>query len=198
MLPTRALQPVLALVLAALAHSETGVASWYGHPYHGRRTADGEIYNMNQLTAAHPTLPFGTRVRVVNLRNDQSVEVRVNDRGPFVAGRVIDLSHAAAEAIEMVSSGLAPVRLDIVSALKSTPGALFAVQVGAFQDRGNAERCLGLMKSRYGIAKMALRDGAPALWRVLVGAETSAETARALAGQIRLDSGEQVFVTRLD
>ena len=75
---------------------ETGIASWYGHPYHGRASASGEIYDMEQLTAAHRTLPFGTLVRVENLATGLSVEVRINDRGPFAGGRIIDLSHAAA------------------------------------------------------------------------------------------------------
>src|SRR5579871_2872659 len=79
--------------------NETGLASWYGHPYHGRPSASGEIYDMEKLTAAHRTLPFGTWVRVHDLDNSKSVDVRINDRGPFIPGRVIDLSYAAAEAL---------------------------------------------------------------------------------------------------
>src|SRR5580704_11209410 len=82
---------------------ETGIASWYGYPYHGRHAADGEIYDMEKLTAAHRTLPFGTWVRVVNLTNERSVEVRINDRGPFIEGRIIDLSKAAARAVDLVT-----------------------------------------------------------------------------------------------
>ncbi len=82
-----------------------GLASWYGHPYHGRPTADGEIYNMYAMTAAHRTLPFGTWVRVHDLDNGRSVDVRINDRGPFIPGRVIDLSYAAAEALGVVGAG---------------------------------------------------------------------------------------------
>ena len=95
--------------------SETGWASWYGHPYHGRAAANGEIYDMEKLTAAHRTLPFGTSVRVTNLGNGKSVDVRIIDRGPFVAGRIIDLSHAAAEVIEMIGPGVAQVRVDTLS-----------------------------------------------------------------------------------
>lgn len=94
---------------------QTGQASWYGEPHHGRRTASGEIYDMYQLTAAHPTLPFGTRVRVTNLKNGRSVEVRINDRGPTAADRIIDLSYAAAQKLGALSSGLARVRLRVVS-----------------------------------------------------------------------------------
>src|SRR6185369_4319306 len=92
----------------------TGVASWYGYPYHGRHAADGEIYDMEKLTAAHRTLPFGTRVRVVNLKNEKSVEVRITDRGPFVDGRVIALSQAAAREVDMLAAGVSPVRLEVV------------------------------------------------------------------------------------
>jgi 3D (Asp-Asp-Asp) domain-containing protein len=97
-------------------HAEVGVASWYGHPYHGRRAAGGQIYDMNQLTAAHRTLPFGTRVRVQNLENDASVEVVINDRGPYIEGRTIDLSFAAARALKLDKVGVARVRLELLSA----------------------------------------------------------------------------------
>ena len=91
-----------------------GAASYYADRYHGRPTASGEIFDVDALTAAHRTLPFGTRVRVTNLHNDRSVVVRVNDRGPFVAGRVIDLSPAAARRIDMIHAGVVPVRLEVL------------------------------------------------------------------------------------
>src|SRR5271157_2517448 len=97
-------------VSSSPVYRETGIASWYGHPYHGRPAADGEIYDMETLVAAHRTLPFQTWVRVVNLKNDKSVEVRIIDRGPFIDGRIIDLSHAAARALEIIGPGTAPVR----------------------------------------------------------------------------------------
>lgn len=93
----------------------TGVASYYGRRFHGRLTANGERFNMNAMTAAHKTLPFGTRVRVTNPRNGRSVTVRINDRGPFIRGRTIDLSRAAAQRLGMIASGHARVKLDIVS-----------------------------------------------------------------------------------
>ena len=105
-----------------LGATETGLASWYGHPYHGRPAADGEIYDMETLVAAHRTLPFNTWVRVVNLTNDKSVEVRIIDRGPFVDGRIIDLSHAAATAIDMIGSGTAHVRIEVISAPATAVG----------------------------------------------------------------------------
>jgi rare lipoprotein A len=93
----------------------TGRASWYGDFHHGRLTANGEVFDKNALTAAHRSLPFGTRLRVVNLENDREVEVRINDRGPVVPGRVLDLSYAAARALGAVGSGVIPVRMTVLS-----------------------------------------------------------------------------------
>ena len=100
----------------SIGHSETGVASWYGDPYHGRKTASGEVYDMNRFTAAHQSLPFGTWVEVANLTNGKRVTVRITDRGPFVHGRIIDLSRAAAERVDMLGPGTARVRLRVVRA----------------------------------------------------------------------------------
>lgn len=91
---------------------QQGIASFYGDKYHGRPTASGEIFDMYKLTAAHPTLPFGTLVKITNLRNNLSVTVRINDRGPFVGDRVIDLSLAAAKKLDMIESGIVPVRIE--------------------------------------------------------------------------------------
>ncbi|NJO51538.1 MAG: septal ring lytic transglycosylase RlpA family protein, partial [Leptolyngbyaceae cyanobacterium RM2_2_4] len=94
--------------------SVRGMASWYGPGFHGNRSASGEIFNQNALTAAHRNLPFGTQVRVTNLSNGQSVIVRINDRGPYSGGRVIDLSAAAARAVGLIQAGVAPVSLDVL------------------------------------------------------------------------------------
>jgi rare lipoprotein A len=93
---------------------QTGYASWYGKSHQGRRTTSGETYDMNKLTAAHPALPMGTRLLVTNLRNGRSVTVRVNDRGPFVDGRIVDLSYAAARELGAVEDGVVPVRVEIL------------------------------------------------------------------------------------
>jgi len=119
---------------------QTGIASWYGGEFHGRLTSSKEIYDMNDLTAAHNTLPLGTQVAVTNLNNGQSVVVRINDRGPFAKNRVIDLSYAAARAIGLIGPGTAPVRIEVLGRLSpppSRPG--FSVQAGAFVSRANAE-----------------------------------------------------------
>jgi rare lipoprotein A len=91
--------------------TETGLASWYGPKFHGKRTASGEVFNQEKFTAAHPSLPWGSRVKVVNLANGKSVEVRINDRGPYGKGRIIDVSRAAAKALDMVGQGITTVRL---------------------------------------------------------------------------------------
>src|SRR6185437_7425445 len=173
---------------APIQSTETGTASWYGHPYHGRPAADGEIYDMDKMTAAHRTLPFNTMVRVVNLGNDKSVD-----------GRIIDLSHAAARAIDMIGPGTATVRMQILSLPAPVGPGVFAVQVGTFRDRDNAERERARMAARYGFARLVRRDGNPVLWRVLVGSEHSEEGAGALKIRITQDSGERnAFVVRLD
>ena len=106
---------------AKIGDEETGVASWYGIPYHGRATASGEIYDMEKLTAAHKRLPFETWVEVTNLDNGKKVDVRITDRGPFVKGRVIDLSHRAADEIAMLGPGIAKVKLKVIPPPKNLP-----------------------------------------------------------------------------
>lgn len=99
---------------ARIGETETGIASWYGVPYHGRRSANGEIYDMEKLTAAHRTLPFDTWLEVTNLTNNKRVDVRITDRGPFVHGRIIDLSLAAARQLGMVGPGIVRVRIKVI------------------------------------------------------------------------------------
>ncbi len=182
------------------ASGETGIASWYGHPYHGRASASGEIYDMEQMTAAHRTLPFGAMVRVHDLDNQMSVDVRINDRGPFVDGRVIDLSHAAARAIGMLGPGTARVQLEILSLPAAMAQALFGVQVGAFRNRENAEKLRLAMQAGYGRARLVRRADTPDYWRVVVGSESSEERAGVLADRIRGENPAvtAAFVVRLD
>ena len=184
---------------AVIGSVETGVASWYGHPYHGRPAADGEIYDMEKLVAAHRTLPFNTWVRVTNLRTSRTVDVRIIDRGPFVDGRIIDLSHAAAAAVDMVRSGIAEVRVQVIAAPPVPEPAIFGVQVGAFASRANADRLVGDMQARYGSANLITRQGNPTTWRVVVGRENSTEDAEALAVRIRsAEKLPEAFVVRVD
>jgi rare lipoprotein A len=179
---------------------ETGIASWYGHPYHGRPAANGELYDMEQMTAAHRTLPFGTWVRVTNLANSKTVDVRITDRGPFIDGRIIDLSHAAARTVDLIGPGTARVRIEIISAPTAAAAAtdeLYAIQIGAFQDRTRANRLRESMEQQFGSARMVLREGRPNVWRVLVGAAHNVDDANRLAEQVRARVGE-AFVVRLD
>jgi rare lipoprotein A len=115
-----------------------GYASWYGGKFQGRRTANGEIFDTNKLTAAHKSLPFGTKVRVTDLESEKSVIVRINDRGPFVENRIIDLSKAAADIIGLTPRGVGRVRLEIVH--REPEAAFLTIQVAAFGSRDNAQR----------------------------------------------------------
>lgn len=184
---------------AVIGSVETGLASWYGHPYHGRQAADGEIYDMETLVAAHRTLPFNTWVRVTNLSNSKTVNVRIIDRGPFVDGRIIDLSHKAAQMVELIGPGVTQVRVEVIKAPQSPEAALFGVQVGAFSSRDSAERMRQDMQTRYGSARLIGRPGNATVWRVVVGSENSADSAENLAMKIRgAENLPQSFVVRLD
>jgi rare lipoprotein A len=180
------------------AYVEDGIASWYGAPFDGHRTSDGEIYDMHQFTAAHRTLPFNSIVRVTNLTNGKQTEVRINDRGPFVGNRVIDLSYAAAHAIGMVGPGTAQVRLDLVSGSNPTAG-FFGVQVGAFLRQENAERLKAQLEARYSPINIVTYDSPAGLfYRVRVGRFDTESAARQLALTLHDTDRFTTFVVRLD
>jgi rare lipoprotein A len=179
---------------------EQGIASWYGVPFHGRRAANGEIFDMNTLVAAHRTLPFGSILRVTNLNNGRQVEVRVVDRGPFVSNRVLDLAHAAAVGLDMIGTGTAPVRIELLSGPSPVSGD-FTVQVGAFSNRDNAERLRDRLFDSYQpifIQDFDAPNGTGHFYRVLVGRVPDSDAARQLAEQLRNSDGFQTFVMRLD
>ncbi len=179
-------------------YKEEGVASWYGIPFDGRAAADGEIYDMEKLVAAHRLMPFNTWLRVTNLQNGKSVDVRVIDRGPFVDGRIIDLSKAAARQIELIGPGTGSVRLEVIAAPADIPSNdFYAVQVGAFAVYNNAERAREQYARRFGTARIVVKQGAVPLWRVLAGKQPSIDAARQLADQLRVED-KNVFVVRLD
>lgn len=191
------IQPARPLAVS-VGYTEEGVASWYGVPYHGRPAADGEIYDMETLVAAHRLLPFNTWLKVTNLANDKSVNVRVIDRGPFIEGRLIDLSKAAARQIDLLGPGIGNVRLEVIAAPIDVPANdFYAVQVGAFSVFANAERARLGYAQRFGTAQLALKQGKIPLWRVLVGKEPSVEAARQLAATLN-EENKTVFVVRLD
>lgn len=148
---------------ALLAPLLQGVASWYGPGFHGKLTASGETYDQHRMTAAHPTLPMGTIVRVENEANGRVVWVRVNDRGPYAKGRILDLSRAAAERLGMVQRGTAPVRIDVLRWPSTTDYALglraysqYVVQVAAYPEPDKAEALRDEMQARFGWADFML------------------------------------------
>ncbi len=179
--------------------TETGIASWYGHPYHGRRTSSGEVYDMNQLTAAHRTLPFGALVEVTRLDNGRAVTVRINDRGPFAEDRIIDLSRAAAQAIQMIGPGTARVRIRLAGysnpELAKAP-ALFTLQAGAFSDRRAAERFRDRLRRRYDPVDIAASPTAPPVYRIFAGRFGDLREAEAAAAKLRREV-KSVFVVRV-
>jgi rare lipoprotein A len=167
---------------------ETGVASWYGGEFHGRLTSNREIYDMNDMTAAHPYLPFGTLVMVTNLENERTAIVRINDRGPFAKGRIIDLSYAAARVLGMVGPGTARVRLEVLAGYPGgAPVASFFVQVGSFAEQENAYILKRRLDERYeGVMVSVFRTEAAVYYRVRVRAadrEAAMVLARRLADE---------------
>jgi rare lipoprotein A len=181
---------------SADGYVEEGVASWYGKDFHGKLTSCGEIYDMHKLTAAHKILPMHTTLKVTNLENGRSITVRVNDRGPFVAGRVIDMSFAGAKALDMHVKGTTRVRLESVGGIpgatsaRDLPGPFF-VQIGAFVNERNAERLLAVIRrAGYRESRINSKDmGGERFFRVHAGAFATldeAERARSrLSGEYR-------------
>ena len=157
-------QEAAALAVAAGSwRPQEGTASWYGADFHGRPTSNGEIYNMYTHTAAHKTLPFNTVVRVIHLTTGVATEVRINDRGPFVGNRIIDLSMAAARDLDMVRTGTAPVRIEVLR--PGDPPAVYLIQIGSYREYANARNLLDrLRKAGFG-AELLQRDG---LTRVII------------------------------
>ena len=185
-----------------VGYEETGKASWYGDPYHGRRTTSGEVYDMYQLTAAHRTLPLGTWVMVTNLDNGRSVEVRVNDRGPFQEGRILDLSYAAARLLDVVGPGVIPVRLRVTRIPRSADGTLisstpYTVQVGSFLDRTNALTLKAELERTFdGVVVSAKVIDGETYYRVRVGVFADREQAKGTAARLAARGYHVLIVER--
>lgn len=180
-----------------------GIASYYAEPYHGRKTANGETFDTyKELTAAHRTLPFNTVVRVKNENNGREVRVRINDRGPFIDGRVIDLSLRAARDIDMVRAGVVPVRLTILKLGEAArrPGRssqpVYAVQVGAFENPKAAENLKQQLEKKYPGVSVSY-SGEKTVYRVRIGREPDIGAAQKLASQLKKDD-LQPFVVRVN
>jgi peptidoglycan lytic transglycosylase len=178
-----------------------GLASYYAEPYHGHRTASGEIFDTyKDLTAAHRTLPFNTMVRVTNTKNGREVDVKINDRGPFVNGRVIDLSVRAAREIDLVRAGVAPVKLKILKQGDFKTAAskpMFGVQVGAFESQRTAEELKERLQKKYPSVTVQTFAGEKTLYRVRIGNEPDLQAAEKLASQLRRQNLKP-FVVRTD
>ncbi len=171
-----------------------GVASWYGADFHGRRTSSGEIYDMYQLTCAHQTLPLGTMVMVTNLENGSSLELKVNDRGPFVKDRIIDVSYAAARMLGMWEKGTASVKVEIIG---SAPELVqrFTLQVGSFVDEANAQKLAEQLRKNFdNVSVTTLETQTQKYHRVRVGQFDTRESALITAERLS-QMGFNVMVT---
>jgi rare lipoprotein A len=151
-----------------------GVASWYGPGFDGHRTASGEVYNQEELTAASTVIPLGSHVMVTNLDNGRAVEVRINDHGPYVKGRKIDLSHEAARTLGIVTPGTARVRIDVLSQPEGTrpigTPTRYYVQVGSYSQQTNARRVSSKLAAYYRDVKIdQVNAGARSFYRVRMG-----------------------------
>jgi rare lipoprotein A len=170
--------------------SQTGIASWYGPGFHGKTTASGVIYNQHDLTAAHQTLPLGTRVLVTNLENGRSIEVLINDRGPFAKGRIIDLSYAAAEILGMIGPGTIPVRMEVVGGgadkIHFIKDSLdYTLQLGSFSVFENARQLRDRVASKFSeVAIVPLNTSTSTFYRVQIGEFSTRSSAEEQARRV--------------
>jgi rare lipoprotein A len=180
---------------------DTGIASWYGPEFHGRPTANGETFNMNDLTAAHRTLPFNTMLRVENLDNGKSVSVRINDRGPYVGNRIIDLSRKAAREIDMIGTGTARVALYLIregdrpiTAQNASSRETFTVQIASFNRETDANRESGTISGSR-VEKVTI--GNNTVYRVYYGTFRNVSEARAARDRLA-QNGVTGFVKQME
>lgn len=178
---------------------ETGMASWYGAPYHNRRSSDGKVYNMNAMTAAHRTLPLGSIVRVTNLKTGHACLVRITDRGPFIPGRILDLSLAAAKQVDLWQAGVGTVRVEVMETPTSLDsGGRWAVQIGAFVDHDGASEMAGQLTRRYHTARVLSFSSPVGDWWVRVRVlNDDRKRAEEVAHDSRTPEGA-IFLVRLD
>ena len=181
----------------AVQLTQEGVASWYGPGFHGKKTTSGTVYDQYAMTAAHQTLPLGSNVRVTNLANGKSVTVLINDRGPFAKGRIIDLSYAAAQAVDMIGPGTAPVRVDVLDTggypLTAIPDHLdYTLQVGAFSDVAKARELKTRLESRFD--RPVVIESHEGYYRVRLGSFTGEEAAREYGARLSREGLPVVLV----
>lgn len=177
---------------------ETGLASWYGAPYHNRRGANGEVYDMHLLTAAHRTLPMNSVARVTNLATGHSTTVRITDRGPFIEGRILDLSLEAARQVDVWRPGTAKVKLEVFSAPAPIDhGGRWCVQIGAFNDKGEASSFKQRLMRRYRSASVLQFTGPTGDWIRVRVKDDDKERAEAVMREVSAPEGA-AFLVRLD
>jgi rare lipoprotein A len=189
---------------SAQGYRETGLASWYGPTFHGKKTANGEIYDMHAMTAAHKILPMNTYVRITRPDNGRQVTLRINDRGPFVGDRIVDLSRAGAEQLDMLGPGTAKVFLEVVGVAGQTGPSLaqaleaevFYVQVGSFRVRENADRLLRQLRAAgYPHSRVQQADISGATyWRVQAGAFQGVTRARQAHAELARRFGSSFLI----
>ena len=197
--PAQPAQPELSVPDDATPiYVETGLASWYGPPYHNRKGANGEIYDMNAATAAHRTIPLNSIARVTNLATGHSTLVRITDRGPFIEGRILDLSLAAAKAVDVWRPGVARVRLEVMESPQPLDsGGHWCVQIGAFSDLDEAARLKDELARRYQSARVLQFAGPTGEWIRVRVADDDRSRAEQVARATATSEGA-VFLVRLD
>jgi rare lipoprotein A len=184
---------------AKVIAEETGMASWYGPPYHNRRGSNGEVYNMHAMTAAHRTLPLGSIVRVTNVKSGSSAIVRITDRGPFIEGRILDLSLAAAKALDVYLPGVSRVRLEVLEApAPLDTGGRWCVQIGSIDHEKDASELADRLQRRYHTAKVLKFSSPVGGWWVRIRVlDDDKQRAEALMRESATPQGT-MFLVRLD
>lgn len=179
--------------------SETGLASWYGAPYHNQKASNGEVFDMHALTAAHRTLPLNSVARVTNLKTGASATVRITDRGPFITGRILDLSQAAAKAVGVYGPGVAQVRLDVLSAPSPiASGGRWAVQIGGFTEEDTAASLKEELAGRYPMAQVQQFRSVVGSWWLRIRLPKDDKTLAERIARATKSSEGAVFLVRLD
>lgn len=174
--------------------SEVGVASWYGPPYNHRQGANGETYNENEVSAAHRTLPMGSLIRVTDLDNGRSATMRITDRGPFVPGRILDLSEGAAKMLGMLRAGVARVRIDVYEMPESPDGGRWCVQIGAFQHAGTARKLQHKLQREFEQANVIEFKGPTGDWVRIRPVNGNKRQAVWIAKNVRPKEGDAYLV----
>lgn len=172
-----------------------GVASWYGKELHGKKTGSGEVFDMYGISAAHRTLPFGTMIRVTNLDNSKSIKARINDRGPFIKSRILDLSYGAAKKLGFVEQGTTRVQIETVEPVRGN--AQYTVQAASYTEESNAKILQHRLSRKFEyVAIMLVETNIALLYRVQVGSYASEEWAEQIANKLRLEGLESIVIRK--